>query len=88
MTTDLTNHFIGTNNSFVIEEVIKPFMKDIFGLEYEIDMDTNYSIKIDNFIDGINKIKLEGILCSYINPKKNFIFELARYIVIFAVKIF
>ena len=26
---DVSNHFIGTNNSFAIEEIIKPFMKDI-----------------------------------------------------------
>ncbi len=31
LTIDTSSHFIGTNNSFVIEEIIKPFMKDVFG---------------------------------------------------------
>lgn len=32
MTIDTADHFIGTNNSFAIEEIIKPFMKDVFGI--------------------------------------------------------
>ena len=27
---DISRHFIGTNNSFVIEEIIKPFLKDVY----------------------------------------------------------
>lgn len=33
---DTTDHFIGTNNSFVIEEIIKPFIRDVYGLEYNL----------------------------------------------------
>lgn len=43
LTIDTNNHFIGTNNSFAIEEIIKPFMKDVFGMEYKKDMGTDYS---------------------------------------------
>lgn len=74
---DTTNHFIGTNNSFVIEEIIKPFMKDVFGKSYKIDMSTDYSIKVKTFAEGVAKIKDEEILCSYVNSNDNFIFQLA-----------
>ena len=81
LSVDVTRHFIGTNNSFAIEEVIKPFMKDVYGVEYAIDMSTDYSMKIDTFQEGLEKIRCEGVLCSYKDSKKNFIFELAQLIV-------
>lgn len=67
LSVDITQHFIGTNNSFVIEEIIKPFMKDVYGSDYDIDMSTDYSreAKVETFQDAINKIKNEGVLCSY-----------------------
>ena len=74
---DTSNHFIGTNNSFAIEEIIKPFMKDVFGKDYKLDMSTDYSVKVNNFAEGLAKIKDEQILCSYANSKENFIFQLA-----------
>lgn len=77
LTIDTASHFIGTNNSFAIEEVIKPFMKDVFGIEYKFDMSTDYSTKISTFAEGLDKIKNEQILCSYKNSKDNFIFQLA-----------
>ena len=83
LSVDVTRHFIGTNNSFVIEEIIKPFMKDVYGSDYDLDMSTDYSkeAKVDTFQAAIEKIKTEGILCSYTDNKKNFIFELAQEIV-------
>lgn len=79
LTIDTTEHFIGTNNSFAIEEVIKPFMKDVFGMEYKVDMSTDYSVKVKNFTEGLAKIRDEQILCSYekSKEKENFIFQLA-----------
>ena len=74
---DVSNHFIGTNNSFAIEEIIKPFMKDVYGKDYKLDMSTDYSVKVGTLDEGIEKIRTEQILCSYINNKKNFIFQLA-----------
>ena len=38
---DVSEHFIGTNNSFAIEEIIKPFMKDVYGKDYKLDMSTD-----------------------------------------------
>ncbi len=78
---DLSQHFIGTNNSFAIEEVIKPFMKDVYGEDFNLVMDTDYSLKVNTFEDGIKHIKENSTLCSYRENKKNFIFELAQIIV-------
>lgn len=80
---DVSRHFIGTNNSFVIEEIIKPFMKDVYGSDYDVDMSTDYSkeSKVETYQAAIEKIKNEGILCSYTDNKRNFIFELAQEIV-------
>lgn len=81
LSVDVTRHFIGTNNSFVIEEIIKPFMKDAYGAAYDLDMSTDYSAKVTTFQSGVDKIKTEGVLCSYQDNTKNFIFELAQEIV-------
>ena len=66
------DHFIGTNNSFAIEEIIKPFMKDVYGREYDKEMGTDYEVKVDNFEDGIGEIRESGIIASfseYFGPK-------------------
>lgn len=81
LTIDTRDHFIGTNNSFVIEEVIKPFMKDVYGKDYKVDMSTDYSVKVDRFTDGVAKVKKDQLLCSYSNNEENFIFQLALDIV-------
>lgn len=81
LSVDISQHFIGTNNSFVIEEVIKPFMKDVYGADFDLDMSTDYSVKVNTFEEGIEKVKNEGILCSYKDNKRNFIFDLAQIIV-------
>ena len=81
LSVDIVQHFIGTNNSFAIEEVIKPFMKDVYGADFDLDMSTDYSVKVDTFQEAIEKIRNEGILCSYQDNKKNFIFDLAQIIV-------
>lgn len=75
--TDVRDHFIGTNNSFVINEIIKPFLKDVCGDDYDIEMDTDYSIKVNSFSEGMQILKTQKILTSYRDNQKNFIFELA-----------
>ena len=81
LTIDSYNHFIGTNNSFAIEEIIKPFMKDVYGQDYKVDISTDYSVKVNTFDEGLRKIKEEQLLATYSNPKENFIFKLALEIV-------
>ncbi|HBM3951473.1 TPA: UvrD-helicase domain-containing protein, partial [Listeria innocua] len=78
---DTSQLFIGTNNSFAIEEIIKPFMKDVYGTDYDIDMDADYLKKVDTFKQGLSVLKTTGILASYSNTQKNFIFELAYNII-------
>ncbi len=77
---DIVNHFIGTNNSFVIEEIINPFFKDVFKETTSAKFSTDYSKKINTFEDGKNKIINENLICSYTNNKKNFVFELGKLI--------
>lgn len=81
LSVDIIQHFIGTNNSFAIEEIIKPFMKDVYGSDFDKDMSTDYAIKVETFQDGIDKINVDGVLCSYHDNKRNFIFDLAQEIV-------
>ena len=81
LSVDINQHFIGTNNSFAIEEVIKPFMKDVYGMEFDLDMDTDYKDEVATFQEGVNKIKNSGTIGSYRNDKKNLVFDLAQEIV-------
>ena len=55
LTIDTSNYFIGTNNSFAVEEIIKPFMKDVFGKAYQLDMSTDYSMKVNTFAELVLK---------------------------------
>ena len=57
LSVDISQHFIGTNNSFAIEEIIKPFMKDVYGSEFDKDIGTDYSIKLNSFDEAIEKNK-------------------------------
>ncbi len=75
------DHFIGTNNSFAIEEIIKPFMKDVYGRDYDKEMGTDYEVKVEDFDEGIDEIKESGIIASLKDNKENFIFKLALDIV-------
>lgn len=75
------DHFVGTNNSFAIEEIIKPFMKDAFGPEYDVDMSTDYNNKVDDYDAAVEAIQDKGIIHSYNNSKENFVFQLALNIV-------
>ena len=56
-------------------------MKDVFGQDYNVDVSTDYSIKVNTFDEGLRKIKEDQLLVTYSNPKENFIFKLALEIV-------
>lgn len=81
LTIDTSDCFIGTNNSFAIEEIIKPFARDVYGEEYNFDITTNYSLKKDTFEECLEYLRIEHTVCSYNDNKKNFVFELALAIV-------
>jgi superfamily I DNA/RNA helicase len=81
---DTSQCFVGTNNSFAIEEVIKPFMKDVYGEECDTDIDTDYANKdgrLNSLTEGIQSIKDYHTIYSYYDNKKNFVFDLALDIV-------
>lgn len=80
LSVDVVQQFIGTNNGFAIEEIIKPFIKDVYGSEFNLDLDTDYSNRVETFEEGLEEIKQKCILSSYSDPNKNFIFELAKKI--------
>lgn len=73
------NGFVGTNDHFVLTEIIQPFMKDVYGKEFKKDIFPDYSTDnaFDTFNDGIEGIKITSKICKYKNRYKNFSFELA-----------
>ncbi len=78
---DIRQQFIGTNNNFVIEEIISPFMKDVYELKHDEEFSIDYQKKIREFKEGINTMCNQHTICSYDDSKKNFIFELGKKIV-------
>ena len=78
---DSAEHFIGTNNSFVIEEIIKPFARDVYGNEYYFEMSTDYSVKKQTFQQCLEYLKSTKTICAYEDNEKNYVFELALEIV-------
>lgn len=74
--------FIGTNDTFALEEIVRPFMYDVYGREYKIEIKPDYSTsnQINRFEDGAKKILESGFICKYVNQKVNYTFQLALYI--------
>lgn len=70
--------FVGTNDNFVLREVICPFMYDVYGREYKMEVKPDYSSnnRIRTFEDGINNIRNTGFICKYFDNRKNFTFQL------------
>lgn len=69
---DTRDFFIGTNNSFAIDEVIRPFLRDVYGAEYCIKFEIDYNQKFNTIQEGLNFIK-KGVLGSYNENKANFV---------------
>ncbi|MDU8967593.1 UvrD-helicase domain-containing protein [Clostridium tertium] len=71
-------NFIGTNDSFVEQEIIRPFLTDVYGDEFSKDFIVTYSSdKFHLYSEGLNILKTKKALASYSNNKKNFKFQLA-----------
>lgn len=70
--------FIGTNDNFVLTEIIQPFMYDVYGNEFKKEIFPDYSNQnmINKFDEGVGKIREDGYLCKYDNNHKNFAFQL------------
>lgn len=74
------NGFVGTNDNFVLREIIQPFMYDVYGSEFKKDIIPDYSEQnaFKSFEDGIEVIREHGYLCKYKNNNYiNFAFQLA-----------
>lgn len=73
--------FIGTNDNFVLKEVIQPFIRDVYGDSYDKNITPDYSNErvTDNYDELLKVIEdtEQGYICKYMDPKKNFGFELA-----------
>lgn len=74
--------FVGTNDNFVLKEIICPFMYDVYGRDFKKELKPDYSTEnqVEKFEDGIEKIKHFGYICKYTDNKKNFSFQLALQI--------
>ena len=71
--------FVGTNDNFVWQEIIQPFMYDAYGQEFKIEIKPDYTDEnqIYKYEEGIEKIRDTQMMCKYENNKKNFSFQLA-----------
>lgn len=77
----LIGSFIGTNDSFVEQEIIRPFIRDAFGNEYTNNFEVEYlDNKFSTFTEGLNLLRNQHILATYDDNRKNFKFELALHI--------
>lgn len=73
-----TGNFIGTNDSFVECEIIRPFLKDAYGSDYNNEFNVTYAEeKFDTYDKGLEILKKKNLLASYKDNKKNFKFQLA-----------
>lgn len=70
---------IATTESFVLSEVIKPFIRDALGKDFprEENLVQNYNSRFIDFDTGLLKIKTEGIIGSFRDDRKNFTYQLA-----------
>ncbi len=77
------NGFVGTNDSFVLNEIIKPFARDVFRKLNNIEIKPDYAD--DNAMNTLEELELKfienGTIRKYKDKKRNYIFELALIIV-------
>ncbi|WP_338596924.1 ATP-dependent helicase [Clostridium baratii] len=74
----INGNFIGNNDSFVEQEIIRPFLSDAYGEEYSNEFIVTYKTdKFDFYNKGLDTLKNKKILASYNDCKKNFKFQLA-----------
>lgn len=70
--------FVGTNDSFVEQEIIRPFIRDALGSSYNDNFDVEYSKnKFDTSEEGLSILRNQNILSAFNDNKKNFKFQLA-----------
>lgn len=68
-----------TNDSFIENEIIRPFIRDALGSDFSKDYTIEYISKYSftNYSDGVNQLKEKNILGSFSDKKYNFNFQIA-----------
>ena len=74
-------NFIGTIHNFVLYEIINPFFKDVYDINYEGNLSYSTKLKFYTFEDGIKDLK-SGEVGNYYDAKKSYIFDLGLKIII------
>jgi len=71
--------FVGTNDTFVLAEIIQPFMYDVYGYECKYELKTDYTDEnqVRTFEEGVKRAKETRVVCKYENQRENFAFQLA-----------
>lgn len=73
--------YVGTNDNFVLNEIIQPFIADAYGAEYDKQVTPDFTNERSKatFQELLNIVKTtpKGYICKYSSNKKNFSFELA-----------
>lgn len=74
--------FVGTNDKFILSEVIVPFAKDVYPQIKGKTIKTDYSVaeKRDKGRQLLERFVNDGIIGTYIDAKHNFAFKLALHI--------
>jgi ATP-dependent exoDNAse (exonuclease V) beta subunit len=68
-----------TNDAFIENEIIRPFIKDALGEDYSNDYSVEYGneYKFEKYSMGLNQLKNKNILGSFEDSERNFNFRLA-----------
>ncbi|WP_318509112.1 UvrD-helicase domain-containing protein [Bacillus sp. T3] len=69
-----------TNDAFIEHEVIRPFIKDALGTEFNGDYTIDYGVKFNKFYQGLETLKSTNVLGTFRDNKENFNFRLALFI--------
>lgn len=69
-----------TNDSFIENEIIRPFIKDALGKEYGNDYSVEYGKEyiFETYLSGLKQLESKNILGSFKDKKRNFNFMLAH----------
>lgn len=75
--------FLGTINSFVLNEIIKPFINDIDGFQ---DIDANkivekFNRKKNTYKELLETMKKDNVICGYKGKKNNFLLQISLKII-------
>ncbi|MEG0005541.1 MAG: ATP-dependent helicase [Peptostreptococcaceae bacterium] len=76
---DLGRGFVGTNDNFILSEIIQPFMFDVYGDICKEGLSPDYSDEnqVSSFEEGIEKAKAYKKICKFNDNRINFSFMLA-----------